>query len=91
MLTLIRMEAGVGGKKDPSRTSFFSVTSAKLKLAPEAVWIFVLTLLLHSCKIWSPHLVPAPDYWAWTKTTLQKKQFFWASPYKIEYMITSLT
>ena len=26
----------------------------------------------------------------WTKTTLQKKRFFWSNPYKIEVMITSL-
>ena len=43
------------------------------------------------CKISSLCLVPVSDYWTWTKTTPQRKQFFWSNPYKIKVMITSLT
>ena len=34
--------------------------------------------------------MPVPNYWTWTKTTPQKKWFFWSNPYKMEVMITSL-
>ena len=34
--------------------------------------------------------MPVPYYWTWTKTTLQKKCFFWSNPHKIEVVITSL-
>ena len=44
----------------------------------------------HWCKISSLYLVPVPNYWTWTKTTGQKKRFFWSNPYKIEVVITSL-
>ena len=30
------------------------------------------------------------NYWTWTKTTPQEKQFFWSNPYKIKVMLTSL-
>ena len=36
------------------------------------------------------YLVPVPNYWTWTKTTRQKKRFFWSNPKKIEAMITFL-
>ena len=44
----------------------------------------------HWCKISRSYLVPVPNYWTWTKTTLQKKWFFWSNPHKIEVVITSL-
>ena len=50
-----------------------------------------LTLLLHCCKNSRPYLVPIPSYWTWNKSTTEKDQVFWANPYKIEVMITSLT
>ena len=31
-----------------------------------------------------------PNYWTWTNTTLQKNDFFWSNPSKIEVMITFL-
>ena len=30
-------------------------------------------------------------YWTWTKSTPQRKWFFWSNPYRIEVMIASLT
>ena len=44
----------------------------------------------HWWKISSSYLVSIPNYWTWTRTTPQKKRFFWSNPYKIETMITSL-
>ena len=35
--------------------------------------------------------MPVPNYWTWTKTTPQKKQFFSSNPRKIEVMITFYT
>ena len=35
-------------------------------------------------------LAPVPNYWTSTRTTTQKKQFFWSNPYKLEVVITSL-
>ena len=60
------------------------------KLAPKAFWLLVFILLPHWCKISRLYLVPVPNYWAWSKTTHQKKWFSWSNPYKIEVMITSL-
>ena len=34
--------------------------------------------------------MPVPSYQILTKTTPQKKWFFWSDPYKIDVMITSL-
>ena len=59
-------------------------------LAFKTFWLFVLTLLPHWCKISGFYLEPVPNYLTWTKTTRQKKRFFWSNPYKIEVMITSL-
>ena len=58
--------------------------------APNTFWLLVLTLLLPWCKISSSYLVSVPNYWTWTKTTPQKKRFFWPNPYKLEVMITCL-
>ena len=52
-------------------------------------WLLVLTLLPYWCKISRLYLVPVPNYWTWTKTTLQKKWFFWSNPYKTKIMIPS--
>ena len=80
-----------GGKKTPiPPTRFSSVTSSNVGISPQNFWLLVLTLLTDWCKISSFYLVPVPNYWTWTKTTPQKKRFFWSNPYKIEVMITSL-
>ena len=39
-----------------------------------------------SCKSSVSYLVPVSNYWTWTKTTLQKNQFFWSNPHKISVM-----
>ena len=83
--TLFRM----GGAKRPP-TSFSPVTSTNVGLAPKTFWLLVLTLLEHWCKISSLYLAPVSNYRTWTKTTPQKKHFFWSNPYKIEVMITFL-
>ena len=85
ILTLFRME---GAKSPP--TSFSTVTSLNVRIIPKTFWLLVLILLPHRCKILSPYLVPVPNYWTWTKTTPQKKWFFWSNPYKIELKISSL-
>ena len=50
----------------------------------------VLTFLTDWCKTSGLYLVPVPNYWTRTKTTPQKKRFFWSNPYKVEVMITFL-
>ena len=47
----------------------------------------VLILLPHCCKISRLYLVPVPNYWTLTKSTLHKKWFFWSNPYKMEVII----
>ena len=42
----------------------------------------------HWFKYSSSYLVPVRNYYTWTKTTSQKKRFFWSNLYKIEIMIT---
>ena len=59
-------------------------------LVPKTLWLLVLTLLPHLCKISSLYLTPVPNYWTWTKTTSLKKQFFWLNSNKIEVVVTSL-
>ena len=76
-----------GGAKMPHSTSFSPVTSTKVGISPKNF----LTLLPHWCEIPSLYLMPVPNYWTWTKTAPQKKQFFRSNPYKIEVVITSLT
>ena len=61
-----------------------------IPVSPKTFWLLVLTLLSHWCKISSSYLVLVPNYWNWTKTTPQKKRFFWSNPYKVEVMITFL-
>ena len=78
-----------GGKKAPYNF-FFPVTSTNVGLGPKTFWLLVWTLLPHWCNIASSDLESVPNYWTWTKTTSQKKWFFWSNPYKIEVMITSL-
>ena len=89
-VTLLRM--GGGKAPPPPPTSFSPVTSTKVReLAPKTFWLLVLTLLPHWWKISSSRLEPVPNSWTWTRTTLQKKRFFWSDPYKIEVMMISLT
>ena len=68
VLTLFRMGGGP--------TSFSPVTSTNIRFGPQTSWLLVLTLLPHYCKISSLYLVPVPNYWTWTKNTLQKSDFF---------------
>ena len=59
-------------------TSFSPVTSTNVRIN-----VRVATLLTDWCKISSLYLVPTvPNYWAWTKTTPQKKRFFWSNHFK---------
>ena len=60
------------------------------ELARKTFWHFVLTLFPHWCIVSRLYLVSIPSYWTWTKTTSQKKEFFWSNPYKIEVVISSL-
>ena len=83
-------DGGRGQKDPPPPTRFSSVTSANVGISPQ-IFLTLLTLLPHWCKISNSYLMPVPNYWSWTKTTPQKKQFFWSNPYKIEVMITSFT
>ena len=87
-LALFRM--GEEGSKRPSLPVFILQLPRTYELAHKTFWILVLTLLPHCCKIWSPYVVPVPNYWTWTKATLQKKLFFCSNSYEIEVMITSL-
>ena len=38
----------------------------------------------HRCGVSRLYLLPVPNYWTWTKTTPQTKQFFWSNPDKTE-------
>ena len=78
-----------GGQKGPP-TSFSRVTSRNVRTSFQNFLTFSFNLLPYWCKISGSYLVPLPNYWTWTKTTPQKKRFFWSNPYKIEIMITSV-
>ena len=86
-----------GGKKAPLATSFSPVTCTTVGITPKTSWLLVLALFPYCCNISSLYLAPVTNYWTWTKTTPhpcpppKKKRFLWSNPYKIEYMITSLT
>ena len=88
VITFNPIQDGTGGKK--SRISFSPVTSTNIGISPENFLILVLTLLPHWCKILGLDLVPVSNNSTWTKTTPQKKWFFYSDPYKIEVTITSL-
>ena len=88
MLTLFRMGGG-GGLKGPI-PAFHLYLLRTQDLGLKTLWLLVLTLLPHYCKISSLYLGPVPNYWTWTKTTPQKKLFFRSNPYKIEVMVTFL-
>ena len=79
-LTLFRWRGGRGvGKKAPI-TSFSLGTSRNIGISPQNFLTFSFNPFPHRCKIWSLYLVLAQNYWTWTKTTPQKKQFFWSNP-----------
>ena len=61
-----------------------------LGTSPQNFLTFSFNLFPLWCKISISHLVPVPNYWTWTRTTPQKKWFFWSNPYKFEIVITSL-
>ena len=82
----------IGHKKGPS-ISFSPVTFTNVELSPytpKTFWPLVLTFLPHWCKISRSYLAQIPNYWTWTKTTLEKTWFFWSNPYEFEVMIISL-
>ena len=86
LLTLFRMTR----RKIPSTTNFFPLTSINVRMTPpKTFWLLVLTLLSLWCKILSSYLASVPNYRNWTKTTTQKKRFFWSNLYKLEVMINS--
>ena len=89
ILTLFRMGEEEGGKKAPLPV-FPLLLPQMEELALKTFWLLVLTFFPHWCKISSLYLVPVPNYRTWTKTTPQKKWFFWSDPYKLEVMINSL-
>ena len=89
-LTLFRMGAKRPPTPPPPLTSFSLVTSTNVRISPKNFLTFSFNLSPHWCKISRSYLVPVPYYWTWTKTTLQKKWFFWSNPHKIEVGITSL-
>ena len=79
-LTLFRWRGGRGvGKKAPI-TSFSLGTSRNIGISPQNFLTFSFNTFPHRCKIWSLYLALAQNYWTWTKTTPQKKQFFWSNP-----------
>ena len=86
-LTLFRMR-GRGAKK-ARFTSFSPAISTNVRINPQNFLNFSLTLLTDWCEISSFYLAPLPNDWAWSKTTPEKR-FFWWNPYKIEVMINSL-
>ena len=78
------IQDGWGQKKNP--TSFSPVTSANVGISSQNFLKFSFS----PCKIPSLYLVPVPNHCTSTKTTPQKKWFFWSNRYKIEVVITSL-
>ena len=82
---------GGGRQKAPlPPTSFSPVISTNAKFGPKNFLTFSVNpfdTLVQNFKF-----VPSasPNYWTWTKTTAQKKRFFWSNPHKIEVMITFL-
>ena len=87
ILTLFRMG---GAKSPPHPTSFSSVTPTNVGISSKTFWLLDLALLEHWRKISNLYLVPVPNYWTSTKTTSQKKRFFWSNPFKIEVVISSI-
>ena len=84
------MGGGGGWVQKGSPTSFSPVTLPTQKLAYKTLWLLILTLFPHWCKISRPYLVLLPNYWTWTKTTPQKKKKKKeVNLYKIEFMRTS--
>ena len=89
MLDISPILSGWGKAKRPPY-QFFPCDFCKRWLARKTFRLLVLILLPHWCKISSIYLVPVQNYQTRTKTTPQKKRFFWSNPYKIEVTITSL-
>ena len=87
-LTLFRTAGGSGVQKNPP-TNFSPVASTNIGIRSKTFWSVVLILLPHWSKISRPYLVPVLSYWTWTKSSPEKKGFFWSNPYKTELVITS--
>ena len=78
----------MGVAKSLPRTTFSAVTSKNVGISTQNL----MTISFNTwCKVSRLYLFPVSNYRTWTKTTPQKKQFFWSDPYKIEVMIISLT
>ena len=86
MLTLFMM--GVRQKGPP--TSLSLSTSTKVGISPQTIWLLILTVLTHWCKISRSRLFPIPYYWTWTKSIPLKIWFFWRNPYKTDVMTAPL-
>ena len=63
------------GQKAASLKDFSLLPLQTEGFATKTVWLLVLTLLLHWCKISRLYLVPVPNYWTWTNTAPQKRVF----------------
>ena len=88
-LTLFRIGGG-GGRGGALAKRFSPATSTNVGVNLQNFLTFSFKTFATLVEISRPFLVPVPNYWAWTKTTPQKKWFFWSNPYKIDVMITFL-
>ena len=89
-LTLFK-NGGRGGRAKKLLLPIFPVKFLQMQQLPVKTFcILISTFLPHLRKSWRPLLVPVPNYWTSTKSSLHRNWFFWANPYKIEVMITSL-
>ena len=84
-LTLFRI-----GWQKVNPTSFSPVTSINVGISPKNLLNF--SFKPFPTLVWNFKGIPSavPNYWTWTKTTLQKKRFLWSNSYKIQVIITFL-
>ena len=87
--TLLRIWGGRRGtKRLPLATNFSPATSTNVGISLQNFLTFSFNSFPHWCEIPSSYVVSVPDYWTWTRNTLQKDQFFWLNLYTFEVMIT---
>ena len=79
-----------GGTTKRLPTSLSPSTSTKVGISPQTIWLLILTVLTHWCKISRSRLFPIPYYWTWTKSIPLKIWFFWRNPYKTDVMTAPL-